>query len=41
MKIMLDEGAIMPTRAHENDAGLAFFGKVKQVAHTRCAHADV
>ena len=27
MKIMLDEGARMPTRAHEADAGLDFYSK--------------
>ena len=27
MKIVLDNGAIMPTRAHENDAGLDLYAK--------------
>lgn len=27
MKIMLDEGGIMPTRAHENDAGLDMYSR--------------
>lgn len=27
MKIMLDEGAIMPTRAHEKDAGLDLYSR--------------
>lgn len=30
MKIMLDEGAIMPTRAHETDAGLDLYARESQ-----------
>ena len=31
MKVMLDPGAIMPTRAHSTDAGLDLFSPVRQV----------
>ena len=31
MKIMLDEGAILPTRAHPQDAGLDLYAKEEQV----------
>ena len=31
MKILLDPGAIMPTRAHETDAGLDLYSPVRQV----------
>ena len=31
MKIMLDEGAIMPTRGHETDAGLDLYARETQV----------
>ena len=31
MKIMLDEGAIMPTRAHDTDAGLDLYNKDRTV----------
>ena len=31
MKIMLDEGAIMPTRAHDTDAGLDLYSREEQV----------
>jgi len=31
MKIVLDKGAILPTRAHENDAGLDLYARDKQV----------
>ena len=35
MKIMLDEGAIMPTRAHKNDAGLDLYARETQVVPAR------
>lgn len=31
MKVMLDEGAIMPTRAHKEDAGLDLYAREKQI----------
>lgn len=31
MKIMLDEGAIMPSRAHESDAGLDLYARDSQI----------
>lgn len=31
MKIKLDKGAIMPTRAHEDDAGLDLYSREKQI----------
>lgn len=31
MKVMLDEGAYMPTRAHEMDAGLDLYAKETQI----------
>lgn len=31
LKIMLDTGAIMPTRAHETDAGLDLYSTIRQV----------
>lgn len=34
MKIMLDEGAIMPTRAHEQDAGLDLYAREEQLIGT-------
>ena len=30
INVMLDEGAIMPTRAHEEDAGLATEAAIRQ-----------
>ena len=33
MKVMLDPGAIMPTRAHITDAGLDLYSPVRQVVH--------
>lgn len=35
MKIMLDEGAYMPTRAHDVDAGLDLYAKEKQIVSAR------
>lgn len=35
MKIKLDEGAYMPTRAHENDAGLDLYARETQVVPAR------
>ena len=35
MKIMLDEGAIMPTRAHEHDAGLDLYAREDVVLRPR------
>lgn len=31
MKIMLDEGAILPTRAHDQDAGLDLYSREEQI----------
>ena len=31
MKIMLDEGALVPTRAHNNDAGLDLYAREKTI----------
>ena len=31
MKIVLDDGAIMPTRAHETDAGLDLYSREEQI----------
>ena len=31
MKVMLDEGAILPTRAHDQDAGLDLYAREEQV----------
>ena len=35
MKIMLDEGAFMPTRAHEADAGLDLYARDDVVIHPK------
>lgn len=35
MKIMLDEGAKMPTRAHKTDAGLDLYAKETQIVPAR------
>ena len=35
MKIKLDDGAILPTRAHETDAGLDIYSPVRRVIHPR------
>lgn len=35
MKVKLDAGAIMPTRAHENDAGLDLYARETQVVPAR------
>ena len=35
MKIMLDEGAILPTRAHETDAGLDLYSREDKVVPAR------
>ena len=35
MKIMLDEGAFMPTRAHEADAGLDLYAREDVVIHPK------
>lgn len=35
MKIMLEPWAIMPTRAHETDAGLDLYAPEKQIVHAR------
>ena len=35
MKIMLDEGAYMPTRAHETDAGLDLYARETCVVYAR------
>ena len=33
MKIMLDEGAYAPTRAHDTDAGLDLYSREKRIIH--------
>ena len=40
MKIMLDEGAIMPTRAHETDAGLDLYAR-KSFVVGRCETCNI
>jgi dUTPase len=35
MKIKLDEGAYMPTRAHDTDAGLDIMSPVRRVVWSR------
>lgn len=35
MKIMLDEGAIMPTRAHKHDAGLDLYSREDKIIWTK------
>ena len=35
MKIKLDEGAFMPTRAHENDAGLDLYAREDQIVSAK------
>lgn len=36
MKIKLDEGAIMPERAHDDDAGLDIFSPIDKVVYPGC-----
>ena len=35
MKIMLDKGAFMPTRAHETDAGLDLYSREDKIIYSR------
>lgn len=37
LKIMLDEGAVMPTRAHEGDAGLDLYSMEDVTVSDRCS----
>lgn len=38
MKIMLDDGAIMPTRAHETDAGLDLYSREDKTIYSPCSY---